>query len=105
MMNTMFRIVNHWAEEMTHIIMVTAINSYRRLLVPVYFKFGKNPATIEQAFRQTYDDLYGIQTLPAKVAPNAWGYTFPEIPWDAENFDELPPYYLVDRINNVAQDR
>jgi hypothetical protein len=72
---------------------------------PVYFKFGKNPATIEQAFRQTYDDLYGIQTLPAKVAPNAWGYTFPETSWDAEDFDELPPYHLVDRINNVVQDR
>ncbi len=72
---------------------------------PVYFKFGKNPATIEQAFRQTYDDLYGIQTLPAKVAPNAWGYAFPEIPWDEEDFKKLPPYYLVDRINKVAQNR
>ena len=30
---------------------------------PVYFKFGKNPATVEQAYRQTFDDLYGLPTL------------------------------------------
>lgn len=72
---------------------------------PVYFKFGKNPATIEQAFRQTYDNLYGIQTLPTKVANNAWGYNFPTSEWDKENFSELEPYHLVDRDAGLIQDR
>lgn len=31
---------------------------------PVYFKFGKNHADIEQAYRQTFDDLYSKSTIP-----------------------------------------
>ncbi len=31
---------------------------------PVFFKFGKNHATVEQAYRQTFDDLYNYQTMP-----------------------------------------
>ena len=30
---------------------------------PVYFKFGQNPATVEQAFRKTFDDTYGFYTF------------------------------------------
>ena len=30
---------------------------------PVFFKFGKNPADVEQAFRKTFDDIYGHETL------------------------------------------
>lgn len=30
---------------------------------PVYFKFGKNHATIDQAYRLTFDNLYGYDTL------------------------------------------
>lgn len=30
---------------------------------PVFFKFGQNPATIEQAFRKTFDDTYGFYTF------------------------------------------
>lgn len=30
---------------------------------PVYFKFGKNHATVDQAYRLTYDHLYGYNTL------------------------------------------
>lgn len=73
---------------------------------PVFFKFGKNPATIEQAFRQTYDDLYNVQTLPKKINPNnAWGYNFNESDWDANDFNELPPYHMVDRVAGKIQDR
>lgn len=72
---------------------------------PVFFKFGKNPATIEQAFRQTFDDIYKIQTLPEKTANNPWGIDFPTSPWNPEEFDELPPYHLVDRDARLIQDR
>ena len=34
---------------------------------PVFFKFGKNFATIEQAYRKTLDDLYGFNTVPATI--------------------------------------
>jgi hypothetical protein len=30
---------------------------------PVYFKFGKNYATVEQAYRKTFDDLYNTSTI------------------------------------------
>lgn len=36
---------------------------------PVFFKFGKNPATIEQAWRKTFDDLYGFNTLGTITFP------------------------------------
>ena len=73
---------------------------------PVYFKFGKNPATVEQAFRQTFDDLYNVQTLPDRtVTRNAWGFNFPTSEFNPEEFDELPPYFGVDLVNNVIEDR
>jgi len=30
---------------------------------PVFFKFGTNPATVEQAWRKTFDDTYGYNTI------------------------------------------
>jgi hypothetical protein len=73
---------------------------------PVYFKFGKNPASIEQAFRQTYDDLYGIQTLPTKVNPkNAWGWFFPTGVYDPEDFNSLETHSLVDLVDKIVEDR
>lgn len=73
---------------------------------PVFFKFGKNPATIEQAFRQTYDDLYKTKTLPDKGdTDNPWGYNFPVSPYDPNDFAELEPYHLVDLESNLIQDR
>lgn len=72
---------------------------------PVFFKFGKNPATIEQAFRQTFDDLYGIQTLPPRIVNNPWGYNFTVDTWDENDFNELPPHHLVDREAKLIQDR
>lgn len=32
---------------------------------PVFFKFGKNFASLEQAWRKTYDDTYGFTTIPS----------------------------------------
>jgi len=74
---------------------------------PVFFKFGKNPATTEQAFRQTYDDLYKVKTLPNKSpnANNAWGHEFSESNWDKNNFNELESYHLVDIVARRVQDR
>ena len=34
---------------------------------PVFFKFGGNPASIEQAWRKTFDDLYKIDTINEPV--------------------------------------
>jgi hypothetical protein len=73
---------------------------------PVYFKFGKNFANIEQAFRQTFDNLYKVQTLPTKTnRNNAWGWDFPETPYDPENFNQLERYNFVDLTRNVIEDR
>lgn len=77
---------------------------------PVFFKFGKNPATTEQAYRQTYDDLYGIRTLPKKdpkITRNAFGYDFPIYgPFGKDYpFDELPLYHGVDRDKGLIEDR
>ena len=36
---------------------------------PVFFKFGKNFATVEQAWRKTFDDIYGYNTIEAPVFP------------------------------------
>ena len=55
---------------------------------PVFFKFGKNPATIEQAYRKTFDDLYNIKTLPPVSA-------FPKTPY-IEPLQTLEPYHFVD---------
>lgn len=34
---------------------------------PVYFKFGKNFATIDQAYRKTLDDTYNKSTIPSVI--------------------------------------
>lgn len=73
---------------------------------PVFFKFGKNPATVEQAYRQTFDDLYGIRTLPVKVnSNNAWGWFFPQAPYNPEQFSSLAPYHMVNLERSVIEDR
>ena len=35
---------------------------------PVYFKFGKNHADVEQAYRRTFDDLYSKSTIPSQAS-------------------------------------
>ena len=51
---------------------------------PVWFKFGKNLATVEQAWRKVFDDMYinpvtgkNYDTLPAEPTPN---YTYTQPP-------------------------
>lgn len=38
---------------------------------PVWFKFGANPATVEQAWRKTFDDTYGYNTIEDKPFPTS----------------------------------
>jgi hypothetical protein len=40
---------------------------------PVFFKFGQNPATVEQAWRKTFDDTYGFYTFEDYDLPNLSG--------------------------------
>ena len=40
---------------------------------PVFFKFGQNPATVEQAFRKTFDDTYGFYTFEDYELPSISG--------------------------------
>lgn len=69
---------------------------------PVFFKFGKNFATIEQAWRKTFDDTYSFTTIP----PNT---IFPEVtisgPFDYHSdgfyLKELP----VNETSNVWVDK
>lgn len=73
---------------------------------PVFFKFGKNFATLEQAFRQTFDDLYKTKTLPDRdTASNSWGYEFPTMPYNKSDFPSLPEYHVVDLEEKLIQDR
>ena len=64
---------------------------------PVFFKFGKNPATVEQAFRKTFDDLYNIKTL-------ADFQDFPESSY-SEPLEEVEPYHYVDLDRKVVIDK
>jgi len=64
---------------------------------PVFFKFGKNPATVEQAFRKTFDDLYNIQTLPAVSAFPTSTYTEPLESLDAYHYVDLEAKKIVDK--------
>ena len=40
---------------------------------PVFFKFGQNPATVEQAWRKTFDDIYGFHTFENYELPAVSG--------------------------------
>tara|TARA_B100000085_G_scaffold158971_1_gene144523 strand:- start:6530 stop:11851 length:5322 start_codon:yes stop_codon:yes gene_type:complete len=86
---------------------------------PVYFKFGKNPASVEQAYRQTFDDLYKVKTLPDRIevgpaSENAFNYEFPRITVEQLHADgfgpdfskvDLQPYFLYDEITGTIEDR
>lgn len=52
---------------------------------PTFFKFGGNPADIEQAFRKTFDDTYNIFTLPESVE-------FPTVTTEGE-IEKIPADY------------
>jgi hypothetical protein len=57
---------------------------------PVFFKFGQNLATVEEAYRKTFDDLYDYDTLPDNNIPTE-GTTF-----DPINFPSLADNTFVD---------
>lgn len=60
---------------------------------PVFFKFGKNHATIEQAWRKTFDDTYQINTLGSVNYPT---YT------TTGEITSIPAgHYLVERTQTL----
>lgn len=69
---------------------------------PVYFKFGKNPANIEQAYRKTFDDLYKIDTIGPNPYPE-----FPEVDFDPDEtpLEYLEPFHYVDLQNKKKIDK
>ena len=54
---------------------------------PVFFKFGKNYATIEQAFRRTIDVKTGYKTVPDEI-------DFPTIEVEGD-IEEVPDYHYL----------
>ena len=69
---------------------------------PVWFKFGKNPATVEQAWRKTFDETYGYNTIKEKDfaernEPNDKNFTLPKYHFvDLENSNDKT-YKVVDK--------
>lgn len=57
---------------------------------PVFFKFGQNLATVEEAYIKTFDDLYGYDTLPDNNIPAGGGA------FDPINFPSLADNTFVD---------
>lgn len=51
---------------------------------PVFFKFGKNFADVEQAWRKTFDDTYGYNTIE-KITVTEKVFS---------SFDGIPPYHF-----------
>lgn len=63
---------------------------------PVYFKFGTNPATIEQAYRKTFDETYPEYSGTLNVPPNP----FPEVQTNGQ-IEKIPaPYHYLRKIEN-----
>ena len=67
---------------------------------PVYFKFGPNLATVEQAYRKTFDQTYGFNTLNVGTVPpiNNVG-TF-----NKDNFTTLSANQFVNLSDNRIYD-
>jgi len=61
---------------------------------PVYFKFGQNLATVEEAYRRTFDELYGFNTLSAQATVSSNGS------FNKDNFTSLSDYTYVNLDNN-----
>lgn len=60
---------------------------------PVFFKFGTNFATVEQAYRRTFDATYSYNTLAPSTFTSAGG-------WDKNNFTELATNSFVNLEEN-----
>ncbi|NDB85980.1 MAG: hypothetical protein EB127_25260 [Alphaproteobacteria bacterium] len=65
---------------------------------PVFFKFGQNFATVTEAYKQTFDDLYEISTVGTSLQPTSAGS------YDKDNFRNLPNGQYVDLSNNTIYD-
>ena len=65
---------------------------------PVFFKFGQNFATVTEAYKQTFDDLYEISTVGTSLKPTSAGS------YDKDNFRNLPNGQYVDLSNNTIYD-
>lgn len=65
---------------------------------PVFFKFGQNFATVSEAYMQTFDDLYGMDTASTSLQPNAAGS------YDKNNFRILQNGQYVDLKSNTIFD-
>ena len=86
---------------------------------PTFFKFGKRYATVEEAWRKTFDDLYGYQTLddPPKAKRIIAGSGEPINPFpntEAEPFLSIPEPLAegkvqentyLDLLNGVPDDK
>jgi hypothetical protein len=93
---------------------------------PVFFKFGRNLATVEEAYKQTFDDLYGLDTISATAETgdgdegdgpvgddgSVRTTSAPSSPldpttagsYDINNFTSLQDGQYVDLVNNNIQD-
>ena len=65
---------------------------------PVFFKFGPNSATVEQAYRKTFDDTYGINTIGDRTMPTTGSS------YNLNYFTELQPKSYVNLDNNQIVD-
>ena len=54
---------------------------------PVFFKFGKDHATVEQAWKKTYDDIYGWGTVIVSSSGNYYS---------VDELTSLPSGHFVD---------
>ena len=64
---------------------------------PVFFKFGKNFATVEEAYRKTFDDIYENNTFEDMPNPTI-------TPYDKNNFTQLEDGSYVDLTTNTIVD-
>ena len=62
---------------------------------PVFFKFGYNFATVEEAYRRTFDSIYKIKTINDDFTPQSAGK------FDKDNFQALGPNNYVDLASNT----
>ena len=65
---------------------------------PVFFKFGENLATVEEAYRKTFDDLYKMNTFTSDGSQNVVGA------YDPNNFMTLNNGQYVDLATNQIKD-
>jgi hypothetical protein len=61
---------------------------------PVFFKFGRNLATVEEAYRKTFDDLYFYNTSSLKEPTVAGSVSMEEILLSSGNFKLGPNQYV-----------